>query len=132
MRAATICIAATTLQACQPATPGLGGAQPIANAAKTGKAAPLSDAAFETMPLDDQYRVVNKLLSTIYSGVPVEEFFIIDSVGTLSSRKESAPTLATLRASLKTQLAPWDRQHYDQQITGDENAIDEQGNSAPV
>ncbi len=132
LRAATVCIIAAALQACQPTAPGLAGAQPLANAPATGSAAPLPDSAFETMPLDDQYRVVNKLLSTIYTGVPVNEFFTIDSANALSSRKESAPTLATIRASLTTELAPLDRQYYDQQISGDENAVDEQGHSAPI
>lgn len=132
VRIATLCIAAVTLQACEPTEPGLGGAQPLANAPATGKAAPLSDSAFETLSPDNQYRAINKLLSTLYTGVPVEEFFIIDSVDALSSRKASAPTLATVRASLATPLAPLDRQHYDQQITGDENAIDAQGHLAPV
>ena len=132
LRAATLCIIVAALQACEPSAPSLAGAHPLANAPATGKAVPFSDSAFETMPLDDQYRVVNKLLSTMYTGIPVEEFFTIDSVGALSSRKESAPTLATIRASLTTQLAPLDRQLYDQQITGDENAIDEQGHAAPV
>ena len=131
-RAATLCITALALQACQPSAPSLGGAHSIANAPMTGMAVPLSDSAFETMPLDDQYRLVNKVLSTIYTGVPVKEFFNIDSVDALSSRRESAPTLATIRASLATQLSAADRQYYDQQIAGDENAIDEQGNSAPV
>lgn len=131
-RAATLCITAVALQACQPSAPSLGGAHSIANAPMTGMAAPLSDSAFETMPLDDQYRVVNKVLSTIYTGVPVEAFFNIDSVDALSSRRQSAPTLATIRTSLATQLSTPDRQFHDQQIAGDENATDEQGNSVPV
>lgn len=130
--AATFGVLALALQACEPSAPSLGGASPLANTPATGSATPLSDSTFNALSLDGQYSVLNKLLSTVYSGVPVEDFYSLDSGRALSARNASAPTLSTIRASLQEELEPQDRGHYDQEIVGDEYALNDQGQSAPV
>ncbi len=122
-----ICLTALLAQGCEPTAPGLGGAQPLANAPATGSAAPLSDATFDALPIDDQYRVVNKLLATLYNGVSVEQFYELDSANAMQRRRASAPTLASIRARLQVELPAGERQRYDQEIAGDENILDAQG-----
>ena len=46
----------------------------------TGYAAPLSDSEYQALSPEQQYQVVNKLLGTLYKGMPVDEFFDV-SVG---------------------------------------------------
>jgi hypothetical protein len=70
--------------------------------------------------------VINKVLSTIYTGVAVEKFFTTDKLCTIQPRKESTTHIITTSCVPTTQLAPLDRQLYDP-AAGDENAIDEQG-----
>lgn len=130
--AASLGMLTLMLQACDPGTPGLGGAQPLANSAATGSATALSDASFSKMKIDDQYRVVNKLMSTLYSGVPVSEFYTLASANALSEKTDSAPTLSSIRQSLTINLSTEERMRFDSEIAGDENALDDQGNSAPI
>lgn len=129
---ATLCVLALALQACEPTAPSLGGASPLANTPAQGSAAPLSDATFSRMSLDDQYIIVNKLLSTLYSGVPVEDFYSLDSGKVLSARNESALTLSAIRTMLQDDLQPQIRMQFDQEIVGDEFALDDQGQFAPI
>ena len=130
--AATVVILALALQACEPTAPSLGGASPLASTTARGMAAPLSDDKFNRLPLDDQYSVINKLMSTLYSGVPVEEFYALEGGSVLSRRAQAAPTLNSVRATLQEELQPELRAQYDQQIVGDEYALDDQGMSAPI
>lgn len=120
------------LQSCTEGIPGLEGANPVASGQATGLAAPLSDAALESMALDDQYQVINKLLGTLYNGVSVEEFYALDAGNPLQQRSETAPTLDALRAKLRTNLSALDRQRHDREITGDDTALDNEGNTTQV
>ena len=128
---------AVLLAACEPPgapSPPLGAAGGGAGAqrAATGHAAPLSDATFEAMPLDEQYRVTSKLLGTLYTGVPVAEFYALDAGRALTRRHDAAPTLASIRAALATELSPEARVRLDTEIVGDEDALDESGLPAPI
>ncbi len=113
-----------SLMACSPSTPNVAGASLGGASAAGGFASPLSDAAFEALPLDDQYRVVNKLLGTLYSGVPVDEFYVIEPGSSMQRRHENAPTLASIRTALQTRLEPTQRTQLDSEILGE----DENGN----
>ncbi|MFK7855847.1 MAG: hypothetical protein AB8B79_17110 [Granulosicoccus sp.] len=125
-------VLALVLQSCAPEAPSLGGASPVANTPAQGSAVPLSDARFNGMSLDDQYSVINKLYSTLYSGVPVEDFYSLDGGSVLTARNSSAPSLSSVKALLQQDLPPEVRSLHDQQIVGDEYALDDQGQSAPI
>ncbi|MBX2839761.1 MAG: hypothetical protein KTR35_23090, partial [Gammaproteobacteria bacterium] len=113
-----------SLTACSPSSPNVAGVTPGVASAAGGFAAPLSDANFEALPLDTQYQLVNKLLGTLYSGVSVDEFYAIEPGSNLQRRRESAPTLATIRTALQSRLEPATRLRLDQEIIG----VDENGN----
>jgi len=123
---------ALSLQACEPTAPSLGGASPLVNTPAKGSAAALSEAKFNALSLDKQYSVINKLLATVYSGVPVAEFYSLESGQALSARHNSALELTALRTLLQNDLQAQTRSEYDQQIVGDEFALDDQGRSAPI
>lgn len=123
VNAVVFCCSFMSLSACTPSTPTIAGASPGASAA-SGFASPLSDATFDAMPVDDQYQLVNKLLGTLYGGVPVDEFYTIEPGSYLQSRRADAPTLASIRTSLQTSLDPEQRTLLDREIVGE----DENGN----
>lgn len=62
----------------------------------------------------------------------MENFYSLDSGNTLFARHESAPTLSSIRSLLQENLEPQDRIHYDQEIVGDEYALNDQGEAAPI
>ena len=133
-RSSVLVLSALALTACQPApsSPALGGALPLTNVPATGLAAPLSDAEFNMLSLDEKYRVVNKLASTMYSGISVEGFYALDSGDVMKRSADDAITLSQLRTALQSNLPYEVRETYEQQIVGDEFALDEQGISAPL
>ncbi|MEE9320873.1 MAG: hypothetical protein V3U76_10540 [Granulosicoccus sp.] len=124
-------LAAVFLSGCQPEAPGLGAAGGSVSAG-VGLAAPLSDAEFDALGVDEQYRVVNKLLGTLYSGMPVSEFYDLSSGNALKNRKDPSFTLSTLRKQLQTNLPDEQREQLDLEIIGDEEAVDDKGNASPV
>ena len=139
LRRAPLALAATALAvvlaACSPpSAPTAAGApgQPSAALPATGLAAPLSDAEFDALTVDEQYRVTNKLLATLYSGVPVADHHDLSSGRALRSRRADAPTPASIRAALATKLDPLERERLDLEIVGDDAAVDEDGVSAPI
>ncbi len=129
-----LALSALTLVACSPSpsSPTLGGASPLSSLAATGRAAPLSDEEFNRLSVDAKYSVVNKLASTLYSGIPVEDFYNLDSGEALNRTVDNAMTLAKLRDELQTDLPLEVQTMYEQQILGDDNALDTQGRSAPL
>lgn len=117
-----------TLTACSPSTPTVAGASPGGVSAAGGIARPMSDATFEGMHLDGQYLLINKLLATLYDGVPVDEFYAIEPGSSMQRRREGAPTLATIRTALQTNLDPEIRAQLDREIVGeDENGVEQEG-----
>ena len=124
-------LVAVFLSGCQPESPGLGAAGGSALTG-AGLAAPLSDAEFSALDIDEQYRVVNKLLGTLYSGMPVSEFYDMSSSNAMKSRKDTSFTLSTLRKQLQTNLPDEQREQLDLEIVGDEEAVDDKGYASPV
>jgi len=92
----------------------------------------MSDSAFESMHLDGQYQLVNKILGTLYGGVPVDDFYAIDPGSSLQSRKADAPTLASIRASLQTSLSAEQRAELDREIIGEDENGNEQEDVDPL
>ncbi len=128
-----VAVLSVLLAACAPESPSLGGANAAqAPRAAGGIASPLSDGEFAALPLDDRYRVVNKLLGTLYDGMPVSEFYAIGPGSAMSAALD--PTLApsTLRAKLATPMDPVERARIDLEIVGDEEARDDDGTLAPI
>ena len=126
-RTTLLCCTALVLQACEPSSPSLGGASPLAAKAATGLVSPLSDETLAQLDLDDQYRVINKLMSTLYNGVSVEEFYSLDTGNALATRNDPALTLSSIRSSLQTDLTAEERAKYDLMIVGDDSLLDENG-----
>ena len=124
---------ALLLSACEPpgAPPSLGAAEGTSRPAG-GSATALSDAEFEALEPDAQYRLVNKLLGTLYKGVPVADFYALDTGRALRARLDGAPTLASIRTALATDLPPEERARLDREIVGDEDALDEAGQPSPL
>ncbi len=113
-----------SLAACSPSTPNVAGASLAGASAAGGFARPLSDAEFEALSLDEQYQVINKIHGTLYSGIPVDEFYAIEPGSNLKRRHDDAPTLASIRTALQTSLEPALRAKLDREILGE----DEDGN----
>ena len=124
---------ALLLAACEPpgSPPSLGAAEESARPTG-GVATAMSDAEFEALDVDAQYRLVNKLLGTLYKGVPVAEFYALDTGSALQERRDGAPTLASLRTALATDLSLDMRARLDREIVGDEDALDESGQPSPL
>ena len=62
----------------------------------------MSDATFAALPLDDRYRVVNKLLGTLHDGVTVDEFYAMTPGGPMLAAADPGLTPSALRARLET------------------------------
>ncbi len=127
-----ISLTAISVTACSPSTPELAGASSSGGSAAGGFAKPLSDSAFESLAVDEQYRVVNKVLGTLYSGVPVDEFYAIEPGSNLQRRLDNAPTLASIRTALQTDLKPDVRLRLDREIIGEDENGNEQEDLEPL
>ncbi|MFK7996376.1 MAG: hypothetical protein AB8B87_19710 [Granulosicoccus sp.] len=122
---------ASVLIACAPDAPSLGAANGGAGAA-SGVAAAMSDAEFNALSIDTQYKVVNKLLSTVYNGMPVDDFYDVSGGTAMRNRKDSNFMLSDLRRSMQTPLTTELKAELDLQIVGNEDQINEMGESEPV
>lgn len=89
-----------------------------------GFAAPLTDAELERMPPEQQYEVVDKLLSTMFKGMPPEQFL---SFGSGSHQTLNGANLSYLRKTIQSDLSQVQRTAADQRIYG----LDEKGNPDP-
>jgi hypothetical protein len=85
----------------------------------SGYAEPLSESKFEALSPEQQYQVVNKLLGTIYKGMPVDEYLDLSSGLSnpeLKTPNSTANTLRDLRDTLETDLNNGDVYDIDQTI----------------
>ena len=73
----------------------------------TGTAAPLSQSEFNALESDQQYRVANKLLGTMFRGVSVHDFFDL-SQGTDNLTLNDPNYLETISRQIATPLPPAD------------------------
>ena len=88
----------------------------------SGFAAPLSDAEFSKLAPEEQYRVANKLLGTIYRGVALAEFFDLSQGMDRLVPREGGGFLSSVRGALRRPLESATREYYDTFIEGDEAA----------
>ncbi len=114
---------ATAMVACTPEAPSLGAANGGSAAAASGQAAPMSDAQFNALPIDTQYKIVNKLLSSVYNGMPVDDFYDVTGGTAMRHRADNDFTLSSLRRSMRTPLNTKAKAELDAQIVGDEYAV---------
>lgn len=116
---------AATLAGCSPGQPDLGQASSGGGSA-SGIAAPMSDAAFTAMSVDQQYQVMNKVLGTLYVGVPVADFYDLSSGLAEASPNPTVSSLSQLWQQLLTPLSEKQRAELDLLIVGDPNAEDDE------
>ena len=109
-----------SLAACTPEAPGANNINGASSRIAGGKASTMSDAQFDTLPMDTQYKVVNKLLSTLYNGMPVDEFYDIASGTATDKRRDPDFTLSDIRDALNDPLTSQDKSALDTIITGSE------------
>jgi len=122
---------AATMVACAPDSPSLGAANGGGAGIASGVAAPMSDAQFNALPIDTQYKVVNKLLSSVYNGMPVDEFYSLTAGTALRTRQDSDFNLSQLRTAMQTPLSQEAKLELDAEIVGDEDRLDDLGQAAP-
>lgn len=117
--------------ACNPGQPELGAASG-GTLSVGGYASALSESEFDSMSAVEQYQISNKLLSTLYKGVSVDDFFDVSAGLSQPMRKESSNFLHDIRVQLETPLDSSNREELDKTINGDDDALDVNGNSAPL
>jgi len=110
-------IAVLGLSACEaPSNPS--SSEPAIGRAE-GVALAMSDDAWDALPVDAQYRVANKLMATLYTGLPVDAFYTLEAGNALRERTDPGMTLSSLRTALQTSLPPSERLDLDARITGE-------------
>lgn len=115
------------VSACNPGQPELG----AASGSSQGYASSLSESEFAAMSSIEQYQISNKLLSTLYKGVSVDEFFDVSRGLSQPVPKESSNFLREVRLGLATPLESSSREELDKIINGDADALDVNGTPAP-
>ncbi|WP_108126442.1 hypothetical protein [Saccharospirillum mangrovi] len=103
--ASGLLLSAWLLTACNPGTPSDKAKDDLQT---RGAAIALSDADYRALPAIEQYRVSNRLLMTLYRGVPMDEFFNLSN-GLYPLRVKSTNYLGQVRTALKQDLTPTQR-----------------------
>jgi len=91
-----------------------------------GTATALSQGEFNSLPPEDQYMVANKLLGTMFRGMPAEDFFNLDA-GMANLQPVSSNFIVDTKKALSTSMNTAEIQIYDTIIDG----LDEEGNPDP-
>ena len=91
-----------------------------------GTAVVLSQAEFNSLTREDQYMVANKLLGTMFRGVPAEEFFNLEA-GVANLQPSSSTFLDDTRNALTQDMSNAEVLVYDTIIDG----LDAEGNPDP-
>ena len=102
-------------------------------ATPTGVAAPLSNSEFQNLAPEKQYQVANKLASTLYQGVPVDEFFDFNVSGNnLKVSDAGNQYLRTVRMDLITKLK--NKANYTKRIESRHNlgTVQERAKALPL
>lgn len=114
-------LASLVLMGCSPGQSG--GGNGGSGFRVTGYAEPLTDSEYNALTPEQQYQVLNKLLGTVYKGLPVDEFFNLSS-GLNAQQVAFTDGLRTIRTALRTDLAGATRAGIDASIVG----LDSEGN----
>ena len=80
----------------------------------------LSQAEFDGLSPDSQYMVANKALSTMYRGLPVDQFFDVPS-GLSSPQIQYKNFIADTQIRLQSKMSFSERRVWDERILGREN-----------
>ena len=88
-----------------------------------GSAVALSQGEFNTLSAEDQYMVANKLLGTMYRGIPAEDFFNLDA-GMANLQPVSSNFIVDTKKALSTSMNTAEILIHDTIIDG----LDEEGN----
>jgi len=118
-KAVFLILAASMLTACKPSSQGQGdtsdasttmfGAQVV-----HGKAAALSSDEYNQLPAEKQYAVANRLMGTLYKGIPADEFFDLEQ-GLATPKIGDGGNFINRTARLMTQELP-NANEYIQQV----------------
>ena len=92
-----------------------------------GTATALSQGEFNSLTPEDQYLVANKLLGTMFRGVPAEDFFNLDA-GVANLQPSSSTFLTDTRNALARNMSNAEVLAYDTIIDG----LDAEGNPDPA
>ncbi len=88
-----------------------------------GTAVALSQGEFNSLPAEDQYLVANKLLGTMFRGVPAEDFFDLNA-GVANLQTNSSTFLTDTKNALARDMSNAEVLVHDTIIDG----LDEEGN----
>ncbi|HBR98510.1 MAG TPA: hypothetical protein DD979_14205 [Gammaproteobacteria bacterium] len=119
------------ISACNPGQP-IDSAATGSDFAVKGFAAPMSESEFDALAPGEQYRIANKLMSTLYKGVAVDAFFDLSAGLKSPVRKDQADTLSDIRMRLGQPLDTETRYRIDRLIEGDPDAVDVNGDPEPL
>lgn len=126
-----------TLQSCSGSTnsgdnngsvePGTGAAQN--GAGQSGNTQPLTsgvlealdDSVFKQQSATDQYQILNKLMATVYRGIPVNEYFAIEQGLDALKILDNAPSPESVYATLTTRLSDQEIESANLNLLGSAN-----------
>ncbi|MEX1057519.1 MAG: hypothetical protein WED11_07295, partial [Natronospirillum sp.] len=126
-RRLAVLMSVVVLAACNPGTPAQRDAKIFE---PRGAADTFSNKDFQALSPEQQYRVANRLLTTVFRGVPVDEFFDLSN-GLTPLQPRQPNFLSDTRHALSTPLAPAQRAavrkaiglNTDDTPTGDADAL---------
>ncbi len=119
------------LSACNPGQPSDGAASGDEKSVK-GYASALSNSEYDNLSALQKYQVTNKLLSTLYKGISIDEFFDVSQGMENLKLKQSSNFLRDIRVKLATDLDVETKTQKDLIIKGDPDALDITGAPQPI
>lgn len=103
---------------------------PTGSSSSTSYSGELSKAEYDALSDEQKYQVANKLLATLFKGVPVDEFFDISSGMDDLRLKAGDNFLANTKTAFEYELSQQQRNYHDLLITDQDddrqNGVDEQ------
>ncbi len=90
---------------------------PTGSSSGTSYSGELSKADYDALSDEQKYQVANKLLATLFKGMPVDEFFDISNGMDNLRLKAGDNFLADTKAAFKYELSQQQRNHHDLLIT---------------
>ncbi len=121
IRLLILAIGCSSLIACKPASPDDSGASRNGEALQHGFT--LSQSEFNGLSKEDQFMVANKALSTMYRGLPADEFFDLTQ-GLDDPQVQYGDFIKRTQIALQTKMSVDQLKEYEARIFGKE-AIDE-------
>lgn len=103
---------------------------PTGSSSSTSYSGELSKADYDALSDEQKYQVANKLLATLFKGMPVDEFFDISSGMDDLRLKAGDDFLANTKAAFEYELSQQQRNHHDLLISDPDddrqNGVDDQ------